>query len=203
MLFLTDFGKFRMNVRPQKPPSPLSMETLHPDEAKFYRPGSSAGKRPRLVWERLWTTANGEYGDKYYLAARRAANMGSENTQEKPGTAPSELRSASEDENTGSAVVEASLRQSTGKSKDLPHQPDQLFTDTDETTPDYIYESVTARDFQDPNPALAAANLPPNQAHSQGAAMDRELAMSNLSRAYLQHRVGRYWEDSRTTHLQC
>ena len=54
-------------------PAPRSMETLrknYPREAKYYKPGSKAGKRPQLVWERLWTTTNGEYGSKQFIETR-------------------------------------------------------------------------------------------------------------------------------------
>ncbi len=55
-----------MSLLPRKLPTPYSMEYLrehNPRAAKYFRPGTK-GTRPKLVWERLWDTTNGEYGKR-------------------------------------------------------------------------------------------------------------------------------------------
>ena len=60
-------------MHPRRPPTARSIDTLrksYPREAKYYKPGTRVGKRPQLVWERLWTTTNGDYGNKQFIEIR-------------------------------------------------------------------------------------------------------------------------------------
>ena len=205
-----------MNMYPRRPPTVRSMDTLrenYPREAKYYKPGTRAGKRPQLVWERLWTTTNGDYGNKQFIEIRPLTkgqrrnevwkNRTSDTTYKEYGLKrkASGISMTQESENelepkvVDVAKAEVSDVQGSGSEKapsmgsmspSVGHKPSSVLT-TEST-------------------ATASVRLPPIEKSGFPTGtwpINNEYLLSGVGKAYLEHRMGRYWDIMRTSNIKC
>ena len=208
-----------MNMYPRRPPTARSMDTLrenYPREAKYYKTGTRAGRRPQLVWERLWTTANGDYGNKQFIEIRPITkgqrrnevwkNRISDTTYKEYGQKrkASGISMTQESENelepkvvdvAKAEVSDVQERQGSGSEKapsvepmspSVGHKPSSVLT-TEST-------------------ATASVRLPPIEKSGFPTGswpINNEYLLSGVGKAYLEHRMGRYWDIMRTSNIKC
>ena len=207
-----------MNGHPRRPPTARSMGTLlesYPREAKYYKPGSRIGKRPQLVWERLWTTTNGEYGNKQFTT-RRPMTKGqlrneiwksrATDTTYKEYGQTGKGRYGSVAEQRSDQWERSSEENIENEDKDLsiPEETHLEYKETPSVTPPARpsppCEEICAE------PAPPPVRFPPiakTGSSPKSRLFNKDYILSGVGKAYLEHSMGRYWDIMRTSNIKC
>ena len=209
-----------MNMYPRRPPTARSMDTLHknyPREAKYYKPGTRAGKRPQLVWERLWTTTNGDYGNKQFIERRSLTKGQRRNEVWKNRTSDTTYKEYGQKRKVfGISMTQESKNEmepkvvNVAKTEELSEvQEPQANVSQKEPSlvpmsppMDHKPSSVLSTE----STVNASVRLPPieNSGFPTGSwPINNENLLSGVGKAYLEHRMGRYWDVMRTSNIKC
>ncbi len=180
----------------RKPPSPFSMENLlenNPREAKYFKPGET---RPELVWERLWTTTNRDYGDTYFTENRPAL----QSTPRRVRSHPEQMRGTTpEEQNFNDKPVDRNLEADIGFFPEKESDPEicRNLAGEEEDKRNYFQP-----DHWVPESPVLQQECMEAEPRPGTRPIDKEFIMSGLGKAYLQHSVGRYWDSMRVPSLK-
>ena len=209
-----------MNMYPRRPPTVRSMDTLrenYPREAKYYKPGTRAGKRPQLVWERLWTTTNGDYGKKQFIEIRPSTkgqrrnevwkNRTSDTTYEEYGQKRKASGISMTQENKNELepkVLDVAKAEVLSESQEPQGSGSEKAPSVRPMAPSKGHKPSSVLGTE--STATASVRLPPIEKSGFPTGtwpINNEYLLSGVGKAYLEHRMGRYWDIMRTSNIKC